>query len=122
MAIGYARTKYIIERGDNINSLDYDKILDIINLYNEYIFEENLGGNGYELLPFPNNKGIWNFDLEASKIMVRFFETAGDKLLDDLLAQMEVEKSELEQFLTTFKGWIEDAEKAGTGDLIIDWF
>ncbi len=122
MAIGYARTKYIIERGDNINSLDYDKILDIINLYNEYIFEENLDGNGYELLPFPNNKGIWNFDLEASKIMVRFFETAGDKLLDDLLAQMEVEKSELEQFLTTFKGWIEDAEKAGTGDLIIDWF
>ncbi len=126
METGYARIKNIIEWGNNINSLSYKKCVDIINLYNDYIFEKNLFDENLENLEPLNlqkdKRGVWEFDLEASKIMVRFFETAGDKLLDDLLPQMEVEKSELEQFLSTFKGWIEDAEKAGTGDLVIDWF
>lgn len=125
MATGYARTKNIVEWGENINSITEEKIIDIIELYNDYIFENELDDDGYEQLNVPTIKadaGVWEFDLEACKIMVRFFETAGDKLLDDLLPQMEVEKSELEQFLSTFKGWIEDAEKSGTGTVIIDWF
>ena len=126
MAIGYARTKNIVEWGSNINSLSYDKCVDIINLYNNYILEKIIFDKELEDLEQLNlqegKRGVWEFDLEASKIMVRFFETADDKLLDDLLPEMAVEKSELEQFLSTFKGWIEDAEKAGTGDLVIDWF
>lgn len=124
METGFARTKNIVEWGSNTNSLSYEKCVDIIDLYNDYIFEEDLYDDGYEPLNLhkENKRGVWEFDLEASKIMVRFFETADDKLLDDLLPQMEIEKSELEQFLSTFKGWIEDAEKARTGDLIIDWF
>lgn len=139
METGHVRTKYIIEWGSNVSSLSYDKCLDIINLYNDYIFEnfsninskekieENLeylkSLNIEELKSLDiQEQGEWRFDLEASKIMVRFFETADDKLLDDLLPQMEVEKSELEQFLSTFKGWIEDGKKAGTGNLVIDWF
>lgn len=137
--VGHVRTKYIIEWGSNINSLSYDKCVDIINLYNDYIFENFSNFSSYkeenleylkslnleELKPLnlqEGKQGEWRFDLEASKIMVQFFETADNKLLDDLLPQMEVEKSELEQFLSTFKGWIEDGKKAGTGDLIIDWF
>lgn len=120
---GYARTKNIVEWGENINSITAEKIIDIIELYNDYIFENELEDDGYEPLNLPTiDAGVWEFDLEACKIMVRFFETAGDKLLDDLLPQMEVEKSELEQFLSTFKGWIEDAEKSRTGTVIIDWF
>lgn len=120
---GYARTKNIVEWGENINSITAEKIIDIIELYNDYIFENELEDDGYESLNLPTiDAGVWEFDLEACKIMVRFFETAGDKLLDDLLPQMEVEKSELEQFLFTFKGWIEDAEKSRTGTVIIDWF
>lgn len=126
METGYTRTKNIVEWGSNINSLSYDKCVDIINLYNNYILEKIIFDKELEDLEQLNlqegKRGVWEFDLEASKIMVRFFETAGDKLLDDLLPQMEVEKSELEQFLSTFKGWIEDAEKSRTGTVIIDWF